>query len=178
MDPLFTAIATLLGEAKTQVLKLQDAEVDAKTKIPGKAQTRDTVLLATDIKMDQVLGKVQDAGDADPENAKTIFSTHQLKILERSAHERDEIEVNYGKKSGTFDVKCKVLKKKHAAYVWLICIDKNNWKLGTFGPSSSGTIDKCGDDPLILGQLYHIKSSNCSADGFSDWSQIVDIYCV
>jgi hypothetical protein len=176
-DPLFDTIAALIGTATTQVLNLQKAEVEVLTKVPGKAALRDVELLATNIIMDQVLSKIQEAGDADLENARVIFEAHQLKIVEHPRHSRGEMEVKHGKVSKTFIVRNKPV-AKNAAYVWLISLDKLNWKLGTFAPKSSGIISQCGDDDLVPGKLYYVKSQSNVKGVFSDWSQVVEIICI
>ena len=149
----------------------------ALTKVPGKAALRDNELLATNIIMDQVLSKVQEAGDANLAGARVLFETHQLKILERDGHETDTLEVKHGKISRTFEVKCKII-AKYAGYVWLISTDKIKWYLGDYGPNASGLIDSCDDKPLEVGKLYYIKSQVKTAEGKSDWSQVIEKTCI
>ncbi|MEI6852043.1 MAG: hypothetical protein WCL06_04335 [Bacteroidota bacterium] len=176
-DPLFTAIATLLGDAKTQVQKLQSAEEKALTRVPGAAATRDTVLVATEIIMDKVLGKVQEAGDENMEQARIIFESHQLKVVDYGQHPRDTFEVKHGKVSKTF----KVINKpvgKNAGYVWMISEDKKTWYLGDFGSAATGLIDSCNDQELVQGKLYYIKSRSNLKGVKSDWSQIMEKYCI
>ena len=176
-DHTFDPIATLLGAAKDQVTKLNEAELAALTKVPGKAALRDNELLATTIIMDQVLSKVQEAGDANLAGARALFETHQLKIEEHPGHARSEMEVKHGKVSKTFIVQNKPV-AQYAGYVWLISIDKINWKLGTFAAKASGVISKCGDDELVIGTRYYVKSQTNHKDVFSDWSQIAEITCI
>lgn len=177
-DTLFTSIATLLGNAKTQVQTLADAESAALSRVPGKVQLRNTEFLKTEIIMDQVLSEVQKAGDADLPNAATIFATHQLKVREYSRSEIGELEVING--NGKFIVRCKRAGKKGstAAYLWMISTDKNNWELGDFAKISKGEITTFREDPLRLGTLYYIKAMTDSSDGKSGWTQIVESYCI
>ena len=176
-DQLFDPIAILLEEAETQVKKLQLAEQAALTKVPGKVTVRNTELQTTEIKMDKVLAKVQEAGDDDMPHAATIFSSHQLKILEYGPRERDTFEVRHGKTTKTFEVINKPVAKR-AGYVWMISMDKVNWFLGDFGPNADGLIDSCDDDELILGKLYYVKTRSSVKGVKSDWSQIIEIYCI
>jgi hypothetical protein len=176
-DPLFTAIADLLDSAKTQVKSLHSAEEKALSRIPGAAAIRDTVLLATEIYMDHVLAKVQEAGDANLEQARIVFESHQLKIIEYKRRKRDSFKVKYGKVSKTFIVLNKPVADR-ASYIWLISSDKVNWYLGDFNYSAHGLIDSCNDAELIPGTLYYIKSRTRSKNGISDWSQIVEKYCI
>jgi len=176
-DPLFTSIATLLGSAQTQVGKLNTAEIAAASKIPGTVAARDTEFLKTEIIMDKVLAKVQEAGDDDIPNSKTIFEAHQLKIRVRSTTERGEFEATQGKLSKTIDVKNRVV-GKNAAYIWLISTDKENWFFGAFGRNSSNTVDKINEAPLVVGTLYYLKSCSEMKRVYSDWSQIVEVTCI
>jgi hypothetical protein len=176
-DPLFTAIATLLGDAKTQVLKLQTAEIDAQTRIPGKVAIRDKENTATEIMMDKVLGKVQEAGDDDLENAEIIFKAHNLKIVAYKKRERDIFAVKHGKTSKTFAYKNKKAHKA-ASYLCMISPDKNTWFVGNFGRSTTGIVDKCGEEDLVVGKLYFLKSQFDIKGVKSDWSQIIEKYCI
>ncbi len=175
-DPLFDDIAQLIEAAELEVTKLDDAELTSKTRAPGTVALRDKQLLATNIKLDQVLSRVQEAGDANLKNARVVFERHQLKIVVHPGHTRDDIEVKHGKVSKTFIVRNKPV-AQYAAYIWLISIDKINWKLGTFSSKSSGFISKCGDDDLVPGQRYYIKSQSTVKGIFSNWSQIIEIIC-
>ena len=176
-DHTFDPYAELIEAATTQVGKLNTAELAALTRVPGKAALRDTELLATTIIMDQVLSKVQEAGDANLAGARALFETHQLKIEEHPGHVRSEMEVKHGKVSKTFIVQNKPV-AHYAGYVWLISIDIINWKLGTYAAKASGVISKCGDDELVVGRLYYVKSQSNYKDMFSDWSQIAEITCI
>lgn len=176
-DALFTAIATLLHDAQTQVGKLRTAEQNMLAKASGAKEIRATEYLNTEIIMDSVLNKVQEAGDADLPNAGKIFSSHQLKIVERSAVQRDELEVKNGKKSGTFDVRNRKV-ANYISFVWLISTDKKLWHLGAFGNAASATIDSINEQPLELGTKYYIKTCNRTSKGVSDFSQIVEMFCV
>jgi len=176
-DPLFAAIATLLGSAQTQVGKLKDAEIAAAGKVPGTAAARDTEFLKTEIIMDKVLGKVQEAGDDDIPNSKTIFEAHQLKIRVRSKTEKGEFEATQGKVSKTIDVQHQFV-KGNVAYLFVISSDKENWFAGAFGTTSMNTVDNINDEPLIVGTLYYLKSRTCKKSVYSDWSQIVEVTCI
>lgn len=176
-DPLFTAIATLLGDAKTQVQKLQSAEEKALTRVPGAAATRDTVLVATEIIMDKVLGKVQEAGDDNMDQARIIFESHQLKVVDYGTRERDTFEVKHGKVSKTFIVLNKPVSGR-AGYIWMISTDKINWFVGDFASSASGLIDSCNDQELVPGKLYYFKSRHNVKGVKSDWSQIMEKHCI
>ena len=176
-DPLFTPIIGLIGDAKTQVLKLQVAEQAALTRVPGTSTTRDTVLVPTEIIMDKVLAKVQEAGDDNLEQARIIFESHNLKIFEYGHRERDSFEVRHGNVSKTFIVLNKPVGDR-AAYVWMISKDKINWFLGEFSPNATGLIDSCNDEQLVPGKLYYLKSRSSVKGVKSDWSQIIEIYCI
>ena len=176
-DDLFDPIAALLDDAETQVKKLQLAEQEALTRVPGKVTIRNDQLQATEIKMDKVLAKVQEAGDDDMPHAATIFTSHQLKILDYTPHVRDTFEAKHGKTSKTFIVQNKPV-AKNAGYIWMISKDKINWFVGDFAAKATGLIDSCGDEELILGLLYYIKSRSSVKGVKSDWSQIEEIYCV
>jgi hypothetical protein len=82
-----------------------------------------------------------------------------------------------GKKSGTFDVRNRRV-NKYASYVWLISTDKLKWYLGEFSNAASGTIDTINDEPLALGTKYYIKTRNRTSEGKSDYSQIIEKFCV
>jgi hypothetical protein len=176
-DPLFTPIATLVGDAKTQVLKLGAAEVDAQTRIPGKVAIRDKENTATEIMMDKVLGKVQEAGDDDLENAEIIFKAHNLKIVAYKKRERDVFAVKHGKTSKTFIYQNKKVANR-ASYLCMISPDKERWFVGNFGNNTTGIVDKCGEEDLIVGKQYFMKSQNDVKGVKSDWSQIIEKYCV
>lgn len=176
-DPLFSAIATLISDAKTQVLALQTAELKALSRVPGAASARDTELLATTIIMDKILAKVQEAGDDDMDHAQTLFETHQLKIIEYGSRERDTFEVKYGKVSKTFIVQNKPV-ADYAAYIWMISIDKISWFVGDFSSAASGLITQCNNEELVPGKLYYIKSRSSLKGVKSDWSQIMEKHCI
>ena len=127
--------------------------------------------------MDKVLAKVQEAGDDDIPNSKTLFETHQLKIRVRSKTEKGEFEATQGKLSKTIAVKNRVV-GKNAAYIWLISTDKENWFLGAFGRNSSNIVDNINGDPLVVGTLYYLKSCSEMKRIYSDWSQIVEVTCI
>ena len=118
-DPLFAAFGVLLASAQDAIQKLEDAEVLALSKVAGSVTKRGVQFIQTEIVMDSVLAVVQAAGDNDPQNAGTIFKTHQLKIEVRTGYQRDEMEVTHGKTSGTFVVKNKRV-AKIAAYLWIL----------------------------------------------------------
>ena len=176
-DPLFEAIETLLESAQTQVGKLNDAEIAAASKIPGSAAARDTELLKTNIIMDKVLAKVQEAGDDDIPNSKALFEAHQLKIRARSTTERGEFEATQGKLSKTIDTKHEVV-GKNAAYIVMISADKISWYVGAYGTTSTFTIDSCNDQELIKKTTYYLKSQTCKKRVYSNWSQIVEVVCI
>ena len=148
-DPLFVAIEDLLEDAKTQVEKLDAAEIAAAGKIPGSAAARDTELLKSDIIMDKVLAKVQEAGDDDIPNSKTLFESHQLKIRVRSKTEKGEFEATQGKVSKTIDVQHKFVKGT-VAYIFVISTDKEKWFAGAFGTASMDTVDNINEEPLVV----------------------------
>lgn len=176
-DSRFASIEDLLEEAKTQVGKLNDAEIVAASKLPGSAAARDTELLKTDIIMDKVLAKVQEAGDDDIPNSKTLFEAHQLKIRVRTKTEKGEFEATQGKVSKTIDVQHRLVKGK-VAYLFVISSDKENWFAGAFGTISMDTVDNINDEPLIVGTKYYLKSRTRHKGVYSDWSQIVEITCI
>ena len=176
-DPLFTAIETLLESAQTQVGKLNDAEIAAASKIPGSAAARDTELLKTNIIMDKVLAKVQEAGDDDIPNSKALFESHQLKIRVRSKTEKGEFEATQGKVSKTIDVQHQFVKGS-VAYIFVISTDKETWFAGAFGTASMDTIDNINEEPLVVGTLYYLKSRTRHKGVYSDWSQIVEVTCI
>jgi len=176
-DPLFVAIAILLGDAKTQVETLNRAEIAAAGKVPGSASERDNELLKTDIIMDQVLAEVQKAGDADIPASKALFEKHQLKIYEHPVSERDEFEATQGKISKTIDVKNRVV-GKYAAYLWMISPDKVNWYVGAFGNVSTSTVIDCNNQALVKGKTYYLKSRTFMKGEYSNWSQIVEVVCI
>ena len=176
-DPMFTSIATLLGAAKDEVEKLQETEKEAQTRIPGKAAIRDAQLLTTNIKLDQVLGKVQDAGDDNLANARVIFETHQLKIRVRSQTEKGEFEATQGKVSKTIDVTHQHIKGR-TAYFFAISTDKQKWYAGAFGTLSMDTIDNINDEKLTVGTLYYLKSRTRHKGVYSNWSQIIEVTCI
>ena len=176
-DDLFNPIEVLLEAAKTQVAKLNAAELASKVRTPGSIAARDKELVITDIIMDQVLSKVQEAGDADLENARIIFERHQLKIRTRSQTEKGEFEASQGKVSKTIDVVHQHIKGR-VAYLYLISTDKQKWYLGAFGTLSMDTIDNINDEKLTIGTLYYLKSRTRQKGIYSDWSQIIEITCV
>lgn len=176
-DPLFEPIAELVAEAKTEVAKLDASELASKTRAPGSVAARDKQLLITDIKLDHVLSKVQEAGDADMDNARIIFETHQLKIRVRSQTEKGEFEATQGKLSKTIDVVHQVVEGR-VAYLFVISTDKLKWYLGAFGTTSMDTIDNINDEKLIVGTLYYLKSRTRYKGDYSDWSQIVEVTCI
>jgi hypothetical protein len=176
-DPLFTPVSGLITDAKTQVAKLLGSELASKVRAPGSIAARDIELLATDIIMDKVLAKVQEAGDADLDNARVIFEMHQLKIVDIHGHSTETLEVKHGKTSQTFEVKCKIT-ARYAAFIWMISTDKLKWYLGDYGPNASGLIDSCNDAPLEVGKLYYIKSQVKTSKGKGDWSQIIEKTCI
>jgi len=176
-DPLFVAIEDLLEDAKTQVEKLDAAEIAAAGKIPGSAAARDTELLKTDIIMDKVLAKVQEAGDDDIPNSKTLFESHQLKIRVRSKTEKGEFEATQGKLSKTIDVQHQVIDGR-VAYLFMISPDKTKWYVGAYGTTSNNTVTNCNDLDLVVGVTYYLKSQTCKKGVYSDWSQIVEVPCI
>jgi len=176
-DPLFADIEDLLESAKTQVDKLDAAEIKAAGKLPGSVAARDTELLKSNIIMDKVLAKVQEAGDDDIPNSKTLFETHQLKIRVRSKTEKGEFEATQGKLSKTIDVQHQVVKGK-VAYLFAISSDKENWFAGAFGTASMDTVDNINEEPLVVGTLYYLKSRTRHKGVYSDWSQIVEVTCI
>ena len=177
LTPLFAAIEDLLEDAKTQVGKLDAAEVKAASKLPGAAAARDTELLKTNIIMDKVLAKVQEAGDDDIPNSKTLFESHQLKIRVRSKTEKGEFEATQGKVSKTIDVQHKFVKGT-VAYIFVISTDKEKWFAGAFGTASMDTVDNINEEPLVVGTLYYLKSRTRHKGVYSDWSQIVEVPCI
>ena len=176
-NPLFTSIATLIASAQTQVGKLNTAEIAAAGKIPGSAALRDAEELKTEIIMEKVLAKVQDAGDDDFASAKALFETLLLKIRERSTTEHGEFEANQGKVSKTIDVKHIVIKGS-ISYLTMISVDKEKWFVGSHGTTSGNTVDNCNDLPLVVGTLYYLKSQTCKNRVYSDWSQVVEVTCI
>jgi hypothetical protein len=176
-DPLFAAIAAMITAAKAEVDKLDASELASKTRAPGTVAARDKQLQVTDIKLDQVLSRVQEAGDNDPDNARIIFETHQLKIRVRSQTEKGEFEATQGKLSKTIDVTHQVIKGR-VAYLSVISTDKQKWYLGAFGTTSMDTIDNINDEKLIVGTLYYLKSRTRYKGIYSDWSQIVEVTCI
>ncbi len=176
-NPLFTSIATLIASAQTQVGKLNTAEIAAAGKIPGSAALRDAEGLKTEIIMEKVLAKVQDAGDDDFASAKALFETLLLKIRERSTTEHGEFEANQGKVSKTIDVKHIVIKGS-ISYLTMISVDKEKWFVGSHGTTSGNTVDNCNDLPLVVGTLYYLKSQTCKNRVYSDWSQVVEVTCI
>jgi len=176
-DPLFVAIEDLLEDAKTQVDKLDAAEIKAAGKLPGAAAARDTELLKTNIIMDKVLAKVQEAGDDDIPNSKTLFESHQLKIRARSKTEKGEFEATQGKLSKTIDVQHQFVKGT-VAYLFLISTDKENWFFGAFGTTSNNTIVKINDEDLVVTTKYYLKSCTCKKRVYSNWSQIIEVVCI
>jgi len=176
-DPLFTAIATLIASAQTQVGKLNAAEIAAQSKGDGLIEARNVELLNTEVIMDKVLGEIQNVGDNDPKNAGTIFKKHKLVIVVRKGHQREEMEVKHGDISGTFKVSHKRVAAT-AAYLYMISTDKLMWYVGDFSHNSSGLIKSMNDIPLKPGTLYYIKSKSSCSEGKSDWSDIVEMYCI
>jgi hypothetical protein len=176
-DPLFVAIAALIAAARTEVKNLDDFELASKVKSPGSIAARDKQLLVTNIKLDQVLAKVQEAGDNDLDNAKIIFEKHQLKIRVRSKTEKGEFDATQGKVSKTIDVTHQVIKGR-VAYLVVISTDKLKWYAGAFGTTSMDTIDNINDEKLTVGTLYYLKSRTRLNGIYSDWSQIVEVTCI
>jgi hypothetical protein len=176
-DTLFDPIATLIAEAGTEVTKLNDAELAALTRVPGTVAARDKQLLTTNIKLEQVLSKVQEAGDANLDGARALFEVHQLKIRARSKTEKGEFEATQGKVSKTIDVTHQVIKGR-VAYLFVISTDKLKWHLGAFGTASMDTIDNINDEKLTIGTLYYLKSRTRHKGIYSDWSQVLEVTCI
>ncbi len=176
-NPLFTSIATLIASAQTQVGKLNTAEIAAAGKVPGSAAARNAELLKTEIIMDKLLAKVQEAGDDDFAAAKTLFETLLLKIRERSTTEKGEFEATQGKLSKTIDVQ-HLLIEGRVAYLTMISTDKEQWFVGAYGTTANNTVDNCDDKSLEVGTKYYLKSQTCKKRVYSDWSQIVEVTCI
>jgi hypothetical protein len=176
-DNLFASIADLLNKAETQVKKLEAAEVKVLGKFLGSTAERRKEFIATEIIMDQVLNKVQQAGDNDLENSEYIFTRNLLKIRTRAHHDRDEQEVKHGKVPGTFKARNRPV-SRWAAYFWMISEDGVNWQWANFSKNSSCKITNIGEEPLTIGTLYYIRSMSHSSKGYSGWSQVTEIYCI
>ena len=127
--------------------------------------------------MDKVLAKVQEAGDDDIPNSKTLFESHQLKIRARSKTEKGEFEATQGKVSKTIDVQHQVIEGS-VSYLFMISPDKLKWYVGAFGTTSINTVNDCNDLDLVVGVMYYLKSRTCKKRVYSDWSQIVEVVCI
>jgi len=171
-DPLFANISGLINDAIIQNDKFKKAEVAAKSRTRGKAQKRNKVKSDTLILMDQVLAKVQAAGDNDQLNAITIFTRNGFSLKGHNHYVRGELEVKHGKKSGTFWVFHKPLKKP-VAYIWMISTDGIHWDLGTYCRKGNDIIED-----LVPGTKYFIKTQADTTKGKTAWSQVVEIYCL
>jgi hypothetical protein len=60
----------------------------------------------------------------------------------------------------------------------MISEDKKIWYLGDFGSKASGLITSCNDNDLVPGKLYYVKSQSNLKGVKSDWSQIMEKYCI
>ena len=178
-DSALTALAALIASAVTQCGKLRDAQTKAESQLPGDCELRDTELMATEIIMDQVLAAVQKVGDGDLLHAEALYKRHNFKIRTYSKHEKDEYSVVA--KNGKFIVSNRAAYPKggNAAYLRMISVDNQRWEVGDFShKSTAGEITMCGENTLRIGTLYYHKTMTSSKEGKSEWSAVIQKYCV
>lgn len=171
-DTLFAGSAALFTAAQTQLGKLDAAQ--KKYKSGGKTfkGARDLEDVASEAIMDEVLGVVQKAADADIKNAVDIFTRNGIDYRTRKSSTNGEIEIEHGEISGSFNLYVRPLDGDFAA-MWWYSTDQQNWEFADFSHNSQGFIGG-----LVKGKTYYFRAKTSSPSGKSDWTQIIEITCL
>lgn len=146
--------------------KYEAAETATKSRTKGTVGVRNAARTALKSAIRTEVATIQQAADADPENAEAIITSTSLGVRKVAVRTKAPFTVKQGNVSGTAILVAKSA-GTHAAYDWQMSIDGGK----TYTEIPSTTRTKTTVAALPVGTTVQFRFRSLTPKGQSDWSQ-------
>lgn len=167
-NPYFKDSVAKLTKLGSSVMVLDNAETACKTKPPtGTIEARNAALQAVKLDLKSLRNDVQEAADADPENALAIIASSNMSVKNSATHSKQQNDVEVGIEDGTLEL----TGEGAGAHEWRVSTNEIEW---VYVPPSYTSKTIATD--LISNTYYYCQNRRMlRRNKKGEWSQSIKI---